>query len=255
MIRSIAPETEISDISHLIAPFGVREGAGVLAESVGWFLQSIHLAVIDPGVGSSRRALILATPDGSYLVGPDNGLLLPSAARLGGVEGAWAIHNPALGLPERSSTFHGRDIFAPAAAHLARGVSPLEFGPAVDPGSLVRLPEVGVQVLGDRVRAQIVHIDRFGNLQTSMTRSHLAGLGAEPGSVMALQISGRTFKVAMREAYSFGEAGELQLVEDSHGSLALCENRGSAAQVLGIQKTGVEFVLGRLGPGGLLGED
>lgn len=250
MIRSIAPEAEISDISHLIAPFGVREGAGVLAESVGWFRQSIHLAVIDPGVGSSRRAVILATPDGSYLVGPDNGLLLPSAARLGGVEGAWAIQNPALGLPQRSSTFHGRDIFAPAAAHLARGVSPQEFGPALDPGSLVRLAEVGVQVMGDRVRAQVVHVDRFGNLQTSMTRIHLAGLGAVPGAVMELQISGRTFRVAIRETYSSGVAGELQLVEDSHGSWALCVNRGSAAQELGTQEAGVEFVLGRLGPGG-----
>ncbi|HVL50452.1 MAG TPA: SAM-dependent chlorinase/fluorinase, partial [Actinomycetota bacterium] len=136
MIRNIAGEVVIADVSHLIRPYGVREGATVLAETVGYIPDAVHLAVVDPGVGSARRGVILAAA-GSLLVGPDNGLLVPAAERLGGIESVWEITNRRLGLAARSSTFHGRDVFAPAAAHLAIGTSPSDFGPRVPAGSLV----------------------------------------------------------------------------------------------------------------------
>ncbi|MEX0791348.1 MAG: SAM-dependent chlorinase/fluorinase, partial [Actinomycetota bacterium] len=210
MIRSIAPGTDIADISHLIRPFAVREGAMVLAESVPYFPQSVHLAVVDPGVGSTRRALILSVAEGSLLVGPDNGLLMPSAARLGGVEGAWEILNPDLGLPDRSTTFHGRDVFAPAAAHLVLGVDPNRFGPEVAPESLIRLPVTEVRDLGTCLSGEVVQVDRFGNLQTSFRPRDLAGLAPAPGELLEVRVGGSTLEAILRESYSFGEAGELQ---------------------------------------------
>lgn len=234
MIRSIAPGAEIADISHLIEPYGVRQGAVVLYESVPYFPQSVHLAVVDPGVGSARRAVILSVAGGSsLLVGPDNGLLMPSAARLGGVEGAWEIANPELGLPIRSSTFHGRDVFSPAAAHLFLGVAPAEFGPGVDPGSLVRLEETTVADLGSHLSGEVVHVDRFGNLQTNLRSVHLDRLNAVPGDRLQVRLGERVVEATVRRSYSFGEVGELQLVVDSHGCVAICVNEGSAALLTG----------------------
>lgn len=215
----------------------------VLAASVSWFPKSIHLAVIDPGVGSSRRAVILSTSDGSLLVGPDNGLLMPSAARLGGVEGAWEITNPRLGLAGRSSTFHGRDVFAPAAAHLACGVSPREFGAGVEVASLVRLPSAVVAGRGDHLRAEIAQVDRFGNLQTNLRSVHLDRLNAVPGDRLQVRLGERVVEATVRRSYSFGEVGELQLVVDSHGCVAICVNEGSAALLTGA-RPGATVLLG-----------
>lgn len=249
MIRGIAPGAEIADISHLIRPYAVREGALILASSVSYFPQSVHLAVIDPGVGSARRALILSVAGGSsVLVGPDNGLLLPSAARLGGVEGAWEITNPDLGLPDRSPTFHGRDVFAPAAAHLVRGVSPDMFGPEVAPGSLVRLPASPVQDLGGCLSGEVTLVDRFGNLQTSFRPGDLAGLKPAAGEThLEVRLGALTLEATLRKSYSSGEPGEVQLVEDSHGCMALCVNRGSAADLVGGADPGTPVLLGRPG--------
>ncbi len=239
---------EILDISHLVRPFGVREGSVVLAESVGYFPNTVHLAVVDPGVGSLRRPLVLVTVEGSPLVGPDNGLLLPAADRLGGVESAWQITNRELGRPDPSSTFHGRDIFAPAAAHLAGGVSPSRFGPQVEAGSLVQLPLGKVEQAGDSFRGEVLLVDRFGNLQTSFRRTELGQLGLGPGDSVELRLGGRRLTAVLRESYSFGAPGELQVIEDSHGNLAVCVNRGSAAELLGVPAAGSTVVLARAEP-------
>ncbi len=220
----------------------------VLASAVFYFPQSVHLAVIDPGVGSARRALILSVAGGSMLVGPDNGLLLPSAARLGGVEGAWEITNADLGLSDPSSTFHGRDVFAPAAAHLVRGVPPDRFGAELDPGSLVGLPASPVQDLGTCLSGEVTLIDRFGNLQTSFRPEDLERLGGSVGEDrFEVRLGGTTLEAALRESYSFGPPGEVQLVEDSHGNLALCVNRGSAADLAADAAPGTPVLLGRPG--------
>lgn len=217
----------------------------VLYESVPYFPQSVHLAVVDPGVGSDRRAVILSVA-GSLLVGPDNGLLVLSAARLGGVEGAWEITNPELGLPVRSSTFHGRDVFSPAAAHLFNGVAPAKFGPKIDPGTLVRLEETPVADLGTHLSGEVLHVDRFGNLQTNFRSVHLDHLNAAPGDRLQVRIGEQVLDATVRRSYYYGGVGELQLVVDSHGCVAICVNEGSAALLTGA-RPGASVQLGARG--------
>lgn len=246
MIRGIAPGAEIADISHLIRPFGVREGALVLAASAGWFPDAVHLAVVDPGVGSARRALVLEAGV-SQLVGPDNGLLLPAAERLGGVRAAYELSNPDLGLAVRSSTFHGRDVFAPAAAHLRNGVAPAEFGPRLAVDSLVPLPAPVVEFCGDHFRGEVVQVDRFGNLQTSLGRAEANLLELSPGDRLEIRLAATALKAVFRQSYAFGAAGELEVVEDSHGSLAISVNLGSAAAQFPEAAVGTQVLLGREG--------
>ncbi|HUH20734.1 MAG TPA: SAM-dependent chlorinase/fluorinase, partial [Gaiellaceae bacterium] len=146
VMKRIAPEAEIIDITHGVPPQQVLQGALILRNTLPYMPEGVHLAVIDPGVGSHRRPLAVRSGDGRILVGPDNGLLLPSADALGGVFEAHELANPAYALDSVSRTFHGRDLFAPAAAHLALGVELAELGPPIDPQALVRLdvpePEV-----------------------------------------------------------------------------------------------------------------
>src|SRR5437763_6013657 len=138
VMKRIAPEAEIIDITHGIEPQRVLQGALVLANTLPYMPEGVHLAVVDPGVGSDRRSVALRGRDGRLYVGPDNGLLVVAAERLRGIDEAWELANPAFRLEPVSHTFHGRDVFSPAAAHLAAGIEPAELGPPLDPGSLVR---------------------------------------------------------------------------------------------------------------------
>src|SRR5437667_76595 len=168
VIKRLAPEAEIIDITHGIEPQQVLQGAMVLANTIPYMPVGVHLAVVDPGVGSSRRCVVLTGADGRRYVGPDNGLLVPAAERLGGIEAAHELTNLKYRLDPAALTFHGRDVFSPAAAHLSNGVDPAELGAAVDPGTLVRLllpePEIGSR----RIRATILYVDRFGNVQLNL---------------------------------------------------------------------------------------
>src|ERR671936_426176 len=151
--------------------------------------EGVHLAVIDPGVGGHRRPLALRTGDGRFLVGPDNGLLLPAASSLGGIAAAHELANPDYALDTVSRTFPGRDLFSPAAAHLARGVPIDELGPPVDPQALVRLdvpePEVGQH----RIRASVLYVYHFGNMQLNLTREHLEEADVQPGVTVELELA------------------------------------------------------------------
>src|SRR6478672_8640206 len=164
VMKRLAPEVEIIDITHGISPQAVLQGALVLRNTIPYMPEGVHLAFVDPGVGSSRRPLVLRDAVGRLYVGPDNGLLVP-AAETNGLESANELANSAYALESVSRTFHGRDLFAPAAAHLALGVDPAELGPPLGLDALVRLdlpvPEVGV----DAVRAAVLYVDRFGNMQ------------------------------------------------------------------------------------------
>src|SRR5256714_1350613 len=177
VIKRIAPEAEIIDITHGIEPQRVLQGALVLANTVPYMPQGVHLAVVDPGVGTDRRALALRGEDGRLYVGPDNGLLLVAAERLGGVAAAHEVSNREYALEPVSRTFHGRDVFSPAAAHLAHGIELAALGPELDPATLVRLdlpkPEVGTT----RIRATVLYTDRFGNVQLNLRREHLEQVG------------------------------------------------------------------------------
>ncbi len=240
---AIAPHVSIVDIHHNIRRHDVRQGALVLGQSVRFMPPGVHLAVVDPGVGSERKALALQTSSGAVLVGPDNGLLVPAATACGGIERAVEIRNEAFLLTPVSSTFHGRDVFAPAAAHVAGGLDPVELGPTVPSGELVPIELTHALAGAGSVRAQVLQIDRFGNVQLDARRSDLVTAGLGESAELEVQVEGRRLRVPLAKTFAAVERGELVLVEDSYGYLALAVNRGDAGLQLGA-RPGSRVVLG-----------
>jgi S-adenosyl-L-methionine hydrolase (adenosine-forming) len=232
VMARVAPGVRVIDVTHAVVAQDVRHGALVLAQAVRYLPRAVHLAVVDPGVGTGRGAVAVQA-GGQVLVGPDNGLLGWAAEALGGAERVHALQNPAYRLEPVSRTFHGRDLFAPAAAHLAAGVDPAELGPEMDPGRLVRLERTGPQVDGDRVRASVVAVDHFGNLALDLRRQDLERVGVAAGDPVEVRVGGRAHRLAFGETFASVPAGDLVLHEDSFGSLAVAVNRGRAAERLG----------------------
>jgi hypothetical protein len=239
VMAAIAPAAPVADLTHEIPPQDVRAGAIALADCVPYVPAAVHLAVVDPGVGSQRHGVVLVAGD-ALLVGPDNGLLLPAARRLGGVTSGYHLSSARYQATKVSRTFHGRDVFAPAAAHLAAGVAPSEFGDEVDVDNLVDLA-VPVATVGPGVVAAPVRgIDRFGNVQLTATPADIARAG-RPGraSGLTLLTDHGTFEIRQVGTYSDLEHGELGLLEDSFGWLALVMDRSAAAQRLGVHELDV----------------
>jgi S-adenosylmethionine hydrolase len=232
VIKRIAPDAEILDITHGIAPQQVLQGALVLASTLPYFPEGIHLAVVDPGVGTERKAICLLGEDGRSYVGPDNGLLVPAAERLGGIAGAWELVNPRYRLDPVSATFHGRDVFSPAAAHLANGVSPDELGPPVDPATLVRLGMPEPVIGPDVIAAHVLIVDRFGNVQLNLTADDLKGTGIDAGVGVEIAIGLERFYAVAARTFADVRRGDIALYEDSYGNIALAINEGDAATVL-----------------------
>ena len=174
-IARIAPRVRCIDITHQIPPQDIRRGAVVLSQIVGQLPSAVHVAVVDPGVGTERRGVALQTP-GGVLVGPDNGLLGWAADELGGAIRAVALTNTDYHLG-RSATFHGRDIFSPVAAHLANGVEITALGDVVDPGTLVRLPDPALTVDRGSISCELLTVDRYGTLQTSASTAAVSEAG------------------------------------------------------------------------------
>jgi S-adenosyl-L-methionine hydrolase (adenosine-forming) len=231
VIARIAPEVRVIDLSHAIRPQDVRHGAAVLAQSVPFVPTAVHLAVVDPGVGGRRR-LVAVEAGGHTLVGPDNGLLGWAAEALGGIDRAHAIDSPAHRLEPVSRTFHGRDVLAPAAAHLAAGTDPAALGPAADPAGLVRLDPPVSRVDGDRVHGTVLLVDHFGNVTLTVGREELERLGVALGDPVEVRIGGRAHRLPFAETFSSVPAGRLVLHEDSSRRLAVAVNQGRAAERL-----------------------
>jgi len=242
VIATIAPDARVIDVTHGVRPGHVLQGALVLANTLPYMPAGVHLAVVDPGVGSSRRALALRDTEGRLYVGPDNGLLLPAAERFGGVAEAHELANAEYSLQPVSRTFHGRDLFSPAAAHLAAGVALEKLGPPVDPDALVHLelpqPEVG----RNRIRAVALAVDRFGNVALNLRREQLDHAQLAAGARVELSCRGDRFYAVFARTFDDAARGSLILYEDSYGSLALAVSRGSAAQLLRVEEGG-EIVL------------
>jgi hypothetical protein len=230
VIKRIAPDVQIIDITHGIPPHQVLQGALVLANTVPYMPAGVHLAVVDPGVGGARRPLALRDASGRLYVGPDNGLLLPAAERNGGVADARELTNPDFALPSVSRTFHGRDLFAPAAAHLALGVVLEELGPPLDPDALVRLdlprPDVGASVID----AVVLYVDRFGNMQLNLAREHLDEVGVVPGDKVELVFGGERFYAVAARTFGDARVGDIVLYEDAYRNIAVAINGGNAAE-------------------------
>ena len=231
VMKRIAPEVEIIDITHGIPPQAVLQGALVLSNTIGYMPRGVHLAVVDPGVGGPRRALALEDADGRKYIGPDNGLLLP-AARRAGIVAAHELANPEYALETISRTFHARDLFSPAAAHLALGVPLESLGPPVDPDGLISL-DLPAPELGDGVAvATVLYVDSFGNIAVNLTRQDVESIGIALGSQLELELAGEHYYAVMARTFADARPGDVVLYLDSYGNMSVAISRGSAARML-----------------------
>jgi len=233
VIKRIAPEAEIIDITHGIPPQSVLEGALALANTVPFMPVGIQLAVVDPGVGSARRGMALEDESGRLYVGPDNGLLVPAAERCGGIVAAYELVNAEYWLEPVSMTFHGRDIFAPVAAHLASGVTLASLGRKLDPAELVRLEVPEPSVGKSSIRARALTVDRFGNVQLNLDRTHLERAGILPGVRVELELATEHFYAVAARTFSDVRPGEIVLYEDAYENVSVAIASGNAAETLG----------------------
>jgi S-adenosyl-L-methionine hydrolase (adenosine-forming) len=243
VIARIAPDAPVIDLTHGIPRHAVERGAAVLANALPYAPDGIHLAVVDPGVGSPRRAVaVRVESEDRILVGPDNGLLWPAIERLGGPADAVDVSLSDLRLEPISATFHGRDVFAPVAAHLARGTSLAEAGEAIAPDSLVRIEAPEPSIEGDRVTAHVVAVDHFGNAALDLADRHLPLSGLRMGRMVSVDVGGNSRDAVFALTFADVPNGALLLYEDSSGSVALAVNRGNAAAELGLEP-GAEVTL------------
>jgi hypothetical protein len=234
VIRGIHPDAQIVDITHGIRRYAVRQGALVLRNTLPYMPVGVHVAVVDPQVGSERRAIALQTDDGRFLVGPDNGLLSLAWERCGGVRLAVDLTRSPHRLEPVSATFHGRDIFAPVAARLATGAELAEAGDPLDPAALatVELPVASRD--GDAVAAHALVVDRFGNVGLNVQRDELAGTGMALGDTVEIEVAGERYLATYAQTFADVKPGELIVYEDSYRTLAVAINRGDAAGTLGL---------------------
>jgi S-adenosyl-L-methionine hydrolase (adenosine-forming) len=232
VIARTAPQARVIDITHTIEPQDMRQGALVLAQSIAFMPDAVHLAVVDPGVGTRRRSIAIdAGP--SVFVGPDNGLLIWAAEAVGGIRRVHELTNPRYLLPRVSHTFHGRDVFAPVAAHIASGTDLSVLGPELDPANLDRLSASESYVEDNRIHGEVVLVDHFDNLQLNIKRSQLERLGVSIGDRVDVRIAGRRHRMPFAETFADVASGRSVLCEDSFRQLAVSVNQGRAAQLLG----------------------
>lgn len=238
----ICPDANIIDINHQVPRYSIVDGAGSLVFALPHMPVGVHVAVVDPGVGTERLPVALRVARGDVLIGPDNGLLIAAAEALGGITEARVLANRELMLPVVTSSFHGRDIFAPVAGHLAAGTSFAAVGPTVPIADLVRLPEIRPTVVEGALHSSVVHVLIFGNLTFAGTPSDLeSAIGPlEPGRPLVVEFRAHDGAQAVTEhtvwERTFGRVplGSSLLMSDSEGHLSLADNQGDAARRLGV---------------------
>ncbi len=225
VILRISPNAAIVDVTHEIAQFNIRMGAYTLAVAAPYFPEgAIHVAVVDPGVGTRRRPIIVQTQHG-FLVGPDNGLLILVAEQQG-IKCIREITNTRLMLPQVSSTFHGRDIFAPAAAHLANGVAPAEFGPEIRDAVKPEFAEVKLR--NGVLAGEVLHVDNFGNIITNMSEKEVMCIHV--ADVVNVELVAQKLRLKFCKAYGEAKPQEPLALIGSHGYLEISLNQGNAAE-------------------------
>jgi S-adenosylmethionine hydrolase len=239
VIRDIAPHVTVIDLTHEIPPFDVRAGSLALARCITYVPSGVVMAVIDPGVATDRRAVAIEVAGGSgIVVGPDNGLLAPAVAMVGGAERAVELTNPEYRLPTPGRTFAGRDVFAPAAAHICNGVELSELGPEVDTMSLLPATVPLPRDVGEGIVAEVLWVDRFGNCQLNVGPEDLPVAWSDDVQLRigsATDPTGGVVRRAVRvESFAALGPGQPGLVLDSYGMLAVCLDRRSAAEELGL---------------------
>jgi len=229
----IAPDAGLIDVTHLIPPGDVRRGAAVLAQTVPYLPPAVHVAVVDPGVGTARRGVAVAAGD-SVFIGPDNGLLSWAVRAAGGAVRAFSLTNRALWLDSVSATFHGRDIFMPVAAHLAADTDLAAAGEEIAVADLVSLPVPERLVRDSVAEGEVLTVDRFGNIQLTITASDTAEIGVAPGGMMLIRCGRHQLTVPYRDMFGAVAPGELVAYTDSAGLVAIAVNGGDAAGRLGL---------------------
>jgi S-adenosyl-L-methionine hydrolase (adenosine-forming) len=230
VIKRIARDVQIVDITHGIAAQNVMQGALVLERSMPFMPVAVHLAVVDPGVGGDRRAVAIRTGDGRIFVGPDNGLL-SLAADAASIVGVRELTNPGYHLDPVSTTFHARDIFAPVSAHLANGASFDDLGLEVDPAALVRIDVPEPVVGATRVVATVLAIDRFGNLQLNLRAEHIADAGLSLADHVELVFEASSYFAVVAETFVDAHRGDLLVYEDSYGAYSIAISNGDASKL------------------------
>jgi S-adenosyl-L-methionine hydrolase (adenosine-forming) len=234
VIAKLTPDSKVIDLSHSIPPGNIRSGALALTRAIQYIPEGVVLAVVDPGVGTARRAVAAQTPWG-FFVGPDNGLLSPAVAMVGGAFAIVSIENPEARIPSPGETFHGRDVFAPAAALLASGEAKLpDLGPAVDPESvmplLLPLPESET----GRVVGEVWWVDHYGNCQTNIGPDVMVESGVSPGDEITVQVGAMTYHCTWVTAYGDVAEGDLLIHVDSSGLMALAVRNDHASDHLSL---------------------
>jgi S-adenosyl-L-methionine hydrolase (adenosine-forming) len=234
VISQISPGAPLIDLTHGIARQDIRQGAIALANALPSCPPGVHLAVVDPGVGSDRRAIAVAAAEGRLLVGPDNGLLSRALDRLGGALEAVELSRSAFRLEPVSATFHGRDLFAPVAAHLSLGARLDEAGEAIDVGSLVALELPSPRIADGEVTAHAIHQDGYGNVTLDLDSSMLADGPIRPGDALEVQAPDGRFQALWARTFADVSPAEVLLFEDSSGALALAVSGGDAAGLMNL---------------------
>jgi S-adenosyl-L-methionine hydrolase (adenosine-forming) len=234
VIRGIHPGAEIVDITHGVERYAVRQGALVLRNTLPYIPVGVHVAVVDPQVGTERRALALRTGDGRLLVGPDNGLLSLAWQRCDGVDLAVDVTRSPHRLEPVSATFHGRDIFAPVAAHLAAGAELADAGDPLDPDSLTQVELPAPRAEDGAVVAHALVIDHFGNVGLNVDHDWLAGTGITLGGHVAVEAGGESYRATYAQTFADVSPGELLVYQDAYRTLAVAINRGDAAGTLAL---------------------
>jgi S-adenosylmethionine hydrolase len=232
----ICPQARVIDITHGIPRHDTRAGALVLVAALPYMPVGVHVAVVDPDVGAARRAIALAIADQRVLVGPDNGLLMPVAERLGGVAEAVEISTSRFRSEPVSATFHGRDIFSPVAARIAAGAPLREAGEPCDPEKLVRLALPSARIDGDSIVAHAVYVDRFGNVGLNIGHEELAGTGLKLGHSVEVSASGAVHEAQYARTFADVGPDELLIYEDADRRLALAVRHGDAARRLALSR-------------------
>jgi S-adenosylmethionine hydrolase len=242
VLAKLSPESRVIDVGHGTPPGDVKAAALSLTRAIQYLPEGVALVVVDPGVGSERLALAVET-DWGFFVGPDNGVLSPAVAMVGGARVMVSIDNPEARIPSPGETFHGRDVFAPAAALLASGEAAInDLGPELGPGSvqplLLPLPETD----GNLVTGETWWVDRFGNVQTNIGPDDLAAVGLAPGSLITVKVGATLHTVPWAATYSDVAPGEPLVHVDSAGLIAIAVREGAADQELNLS-TGVSVTL------------
>ena len=235
VISQIAPGAPLIDLTHGIARQDIRQGAVALANALPSCPPGVHLAVVDPGVGSERRAVAVAAAEGRFLVGPDNGLLSRALDRLGGAQGAVELSSSPFRLEPLSATFHGRDLFAPVAAHLSLGAHLEEAGESIDPGSLAKLDLPTPRISEDEIVAHAIHQDGYGNVTLDLDAAMLAGGPLRPGDALEVLAPDGRFDAVWAGTFADVGPADVLLFEDSSGALALAVSGGSAAGLMDLR--------------------